>query len=104
MAAGADETAIAAELAKLPEEQAPELELVEDDEGSSAVLFLALGTQWRTAGMAGVLTGLDYAAIRPTAELIGVPLTPERFLDLRTMEAEAMKAAADSARASERRP
>lgn len=50
---------------------------------------MALGTQWRT-GMAGAL-GLEYGAIKPTAEMAGIELRPEVFVDLRTMEAEALK-------------
>lgn len=104
VAAGADAATIAREMAKLPAETAtPAVELDAADEGASATLFLALGTQWRTAGMAGVLTGLDYGAIAPTAALLGVEMTERRFLDLRTMEAAALKVMAD-ARAAERRP
>lgn len=93
-----DEAAIATELAKFPVEQPPALALDADDEGASACLFVALGTQWRTAGMSGIATGLDYAAIRPTADLIGVTLDERRFLDLRTMEAEAIKVMAERQR------
>lgn len=90
---------IARELAKRPPEpDRPALALAAEDEGLSASLFLALGTQWRTAGTTGTPTGLDYAAIRPTAELIEVPLTPARFLDLRTMEAEALATMAETRR------
>jgi hypothetical protein len=90
---------IARELAKRPPEPVPPaVALDAEDEGLSVGLFLALGTQWRTAGASGVATGLDYAAIRPTAELIAVPLTPERFLDLRTMEAEALATMAETRR------
>lgn len=62
-------------------------------EGADALkLFLALGTQWRFAGMDGQPVGLDYAAVEPAAKAIGVELTPERFADLRAMEAAALAA------------
>ncbi len=102
MDASADEATIARELAKLPEAEAAPLELDEADEGLSACLFLALGTQWRTAGQTGILAGLDYQAIRPTADLLGIPLDRQRFLDLRDMEAEALKTVATHLRGSVR--
>lgn len=46
-------------------------------------LFEALGGQWRT-GLNGP-TGLDNAAIRPTAELLDIALTREMFQDIRAM-------------------
>lgn len=55
-------------------------------------LFLALGTQWRHAGMDGQPVGLDYAAVGPAAKAIGVELTPERFADLAAMEQAALAA------------
>ena len=63
-------------------------------------LFFALDTQWRKVALVGfgggaiLMTGLDYAAIRPTAELSGITLTPQLFKDLRVMEAAAIKEAA----------
>lgn len=59
------------------------------DEAPSALLFLSLGTQWRWGPDRPV--GLDYSAIAPTAELIGVKLGVAEFSDLKTMEAEALK-------------
>jgi hypothetical protein len=92
VAAGADAATVEREVAKLPAAQrTPEIELQEDDEGVAAVLFLALGTQWRSAGQAGILTGLDYAAIEPAARMLGLGLVPQTFLDLRHMEAVALK-------------
>lgn len=85
-----DAAAIERELRKFPEDVRPDLELAADDEGASAALFLALGTQWRMAGMAGVLTGLDYAAIEPAARMLSIPLDARRFADLRLMEGEAI--------------
>jgi hypothetical protein len=69
---------------------APEpLELKAAAEGRAATLFLAMGSQWRWAGM-GERVGLDYAAIEPTARLAGVELDAQVFAGLRVMEAEAL--------------
>lgn len=53
-------------------------------------LFRALSTQWRT-GMAGA-TGLDYAAIPITGDLLGMSTEEIRtaFEDIRIMEGEAL--------------
>lgn len=59
-------------------------------------LFDAMGTQWRL-GQGGA-TGLDYAAIPPTASMLGIKrrdLT-EIFPDLRVMEVEALAVMAES--------
>lgn len=55
-------------------------------------VFMAMGTQWLTAGMAGMRYGLNYAVLPTVAELTGVELSPDVFLDIRTMEAEALSA------------
>lgn len=55
-------------------------------------LFMALGTQWRFAGMDGQPMGIDYAAIAPTAAGLGIETTAERFEDLRVMESVALAA------------
>ncbi len=55
-------------------------------------LFLALQTQWRHAGMAGLPTGLDYAAIEPALRLMGMAPSPQLFADLRVMEDAALVA------------
>jgi hypothetical protein len=56
-------------------------------------LLVALGTQWRMAPMGGAV-GLDYGAVRPTLQLLGVPRAQwgELFKDLQVMEAAAVKA------------
>jgi len=36
-------------------------------------------------------TGLDYAAIRPTADMMGIEVNPALFMDLKAMESEALK-------------
>lgn len=55
-------------------------------------LFMAMATQWKTAGTAGIRTGLDYNALPHVAAAIGVgwPLSPQAFADFRSMEAEAL--------------
>lgn len=93
-AQGVDEAGIARELAKFPP-AAPAMDLQADDEGVSAGLFLAMDTQWRTVGMTGVMQGLDYTAIEPTARLLGVETTPQTFLDLKVMEAAAVRTLAE---------
>jgi hypothetical protein len=91
-AAGATAENITRELAKLPAEDAEDLlELGLDDEGPAIGLFCALNTQWNTAGLAGVRTGLKYEAIKPTAEALQIDASPGVFLDLRIMEDEALK-------------
>lgn|GEM_PF-1756948 len=91
--------AIERELEKLPAQaEAEPVEMDAEDEGLAASLFLALGTQWRTAGMAGTMQGLDYQAIEPTARLIGIEPKPRLLLHLQTMEAEALKCFAEQAK------
>jgi hypothetical protein len=62
-------------------------ELLEENRGAFE-LFLAADTQWRFAGHAPV--GLDFAAVRAIADLLGVALTPALFGALRVIEAEAV--------------
>lgn len=66
------------------------------------MLFLAMGTQWRTAGMAGVRVGLDYSQIEPTARLCGIAIEPRvpLFLHLRELEAESLKSWSEQAAAA----
>lgn len=95
------EAAIAAELAKrpgAPEAERP-VEIDEDDEGRAAALFLALDTQWNFAGTAtvqgnggySVRTGLKYEVIAPTAAALDIAVDRQLMIDLRVMEAEALK-------------
>lgn len=55
-------------------------------------LFYALDTQWLLHPMAGVRTGINYAAIAPTASLMGIDMTPSMMVDLRAMELAALSA------------
>lgn len=57
---------------------------------SGVIVFLALDTQWRHAPMGGLL-GLDYQAIAPTAQLLGLELDQQAFHDIRTMEGEVLR-------------
>ncbi len=61
------------------------------ENATALTLFLALSTQWRRAGMDGQPTGLDYAAIPPTAALMGVTTSATLFEDLRDMEQTALE-------------
>lgn len=56
--------------------------------------FAALSTQWRL-GPSGQLVGLDYGAIPPTLDLLGIKRAewPDVFAGLRVMEAEAINEA-----------
>ncbi len=49
-------------------------------------LFVALGTQWRRAGMTGARSGLDYGAIAPTAALVGIEATADTMRRLQILE------------------
>ncbi|MFN7400558.1 MAG: DUF1799 domain-containing protein [Sandaracinobacter sp.] len=95
---GLDPAAIERELAKLPPEPDHEPLALDLEEWTAASLLLALDTQWKTAGMTGVIQGLDYQAIEPTARLLGVEVTPAVFLCLRTLEAEALRVFAEKRR------
>lgn len=58
-------------------------------------LFLAMGTQWTLVGTPGGLfqSGLKYESLPVVAAGIGLawPLPPSVFLDLRTLEGEALR-------------
>jgi hypothetical protein len=68
-----------------------------------ATLFFALDTQWRRHAMSGLRIGIDYAAIRPTAELYQVELSPELMADIRMMEAAALAQFAEDEKRRARR-
>lgn len=61
-------------------------------------LFAALGTQWDRHAMTGMRLGISYAAIQPTAQMLGIPMTPALFNDLRAMERAALDEFARSRR------
>lgn len=58
-------------------------------------LFLAMGTQWNLVGGGfGIIqTGLKYEAMPIVAQSIGMawPVPPAVFLDVRTLEGEALR-------------
>jgi len=54
----------------------------------AARLFVAVGTQWRYAGMAGLPTGLDYAGVAVVMERLG--FDGETFGQLQIMEGAAL--------------
>ena len=88
---GIPEDAIASELAPVVAEDQCE---IHPDNMLTAQVFFSLRTQWRAvAGGSGVIyLGLDYGAIPPLLELVGVPRAKRRqtFGELRVMEAAAL--------------
>lgn len=54
-------------------------------------VFLLSDTQWRTAGLGGVL-GLDYAAVRTVTEALGIAWTEELLDRLQLLETVAARA------------
>lgn len=53
-------------------------------------LWTRVQTQWRRAGEAGVITGLDYTAVARVADVLGTPLTPDLLDDIAACEAVAL--------------
>ncbi|MEE8611640.1 MAG: DUF1799 domain-containing protein [Sphingomonas aquatilis] len=53
-------------------------------------LFYRLHGQWRVHAMSGVRLGIDYAAVAPTATLMGIGMTPALFDDIAIMERAAL--------------
>lgn len=61
-------------------------------------VFCAAATQWRTGGMDGHPTGLDYTAVRQVAFAHRVKWTAAFLSDLQVMESAALKVWADKRR------
>ena len=61
-------------------------------------VFLAAETQWRRAGMNGVPTGLELAAIPPIAGMLGIPADADLLARIRVIEGEALSAMLEQAR------
>lgn len=61
------------------------------DEASAFGLFVSLETQWNRHPLSGVRTGINYAAIRPTADMLKIDATPALLFDIRTMEGAALQ-------------
>ena len=55
-------------------------------------LFSACLGQWRTAGLSGIVIGLDLTAVGEAARWLGLIQTPRLLADLQTLEAEALQA------------
>lgn len=72
-----------------------EIEIPERD-AATVALFILLDTQWRRHPFTGDRTGLDYAAIRPAADLAGIEMTPDMLPGLRAMEDETLTILAES--------
>lgn len=75
----------------IDEASAPSVEVWPDNLSVTNIL-LAMSTQWRTAGMAGVVTGLDYSALPTVLRMSGIPRKDWNsvFQDLRVMEDTAL--------------
>lgn len=58
-------------------------------------VFVAMGTQWRRAGMGGTAIGLDYAALPAVCQALGHTLDGDLFGRLRRIEAGAIGAMAE---------
>ena len=58
-------------------------------------LFLGAETQWRTAGMSGIPTGLDYGAVSVVAAARGLALDAATMAGLKIMETAALRAFAE---------
>lgn len=71
---------------------------VHPDNGTAVRVFLAMATQWRIAPLSTmtkavmIRTGLDYAALEPTARMAGHALGDIDFARIRVMESEAITA------------
>ncbi|MGW8138971.1 DUF1799 domain-containing protein [Sphingomonas zeae] len=63
------------------------------DEVDVVTLFMALTSQWRFHAMGGRL-GIEYTAVRPTADMLEIMMTTGLFLDLQMMERAALVALA----------
>lgn len=101
---GFSEAAIAAMRARAEAAEPDEGLAIHPDNGPAVRLLLACQTQWRTVALSTMeraeirRTGLDYAAVEPTARMAGLEITPDGFARLRVLEAEAIKAWAEEAR------
>lgn len=73
-----------------------EIEVPRED-APVVALFFALDTQWRRHPFTGQRMGIDYAAVKPTAELAGIELVPGILPALRAMELAAIETFAAAA-------
>lgn len=97
---GAPADFIAAERAKLAPQ---DFELFEDN-AYAVHVFQRMRTQWRTRGMDGQITGLDYAGFGMVARVCGVP--PKQrvqvFEDMQLLELETLAITAEQRKAAEK--
>ncbi len=68
------------------------------DDADIVALFFALDTQWNRHPFTGQRIGLDYPAIKPTAELAGIEIGPDTLRGLRVMEHAAIATFAEAAK------
>ena len=80
------------EIAAWSKERKKEEEFAVLPENWQAVLcFMRLATQWRLGPM-GQRVGLDYPAIQPVLDLMGITPDPDLFDSLQILEAAALEA------------
>lgn len=89
IAMGADPEAVAARFAT-PESTAPVAFAIWPGNVTAVNVFLACGSQWRHAGMAGLPTGLDYDGVESAMRLMGEDSNPGLFADIQAMEQAAL--------------
>lgn len=74
---------------------------IHPENGAAVRLLLALQTQWKVVVLSTMerselrRTGLDYAAIEPTARMSGLEISDDVFLRLRVLESTALNAWAE---------
>jgi hypothetical protein len=83
-----------AQLAARAVREPPAVEVMPENWGAVRV-FVAMGTQWRRAGTAGLPVGLDYAALPPVAGALDVVVDADLLARLRLMETTASAALAE---------
>ncbi len=96
---GVPAEAVAPMLSRRRERQAEVLEVMPGNWGAVRVFF-GMGSQWRRAGMVGVATGLDYAALPVVCGALDVALDAALLDRLRVLEGEAVQVMADRMRRS----
>lgn len=83
--------------AVLAQQQAEDDIVIHPDNVTAIELLAALKTQWRTEALSTMnkavirYTGLDYSAVMPTAQLMGLDVSAADFQRLRAAEDTALK-------------
>lgn len=101
---GAPEAVIEEVRARLAPRTVEPVFSVHPDNGVAVKVLVSLASQWRTVALSTmtkatyVRTGLDYAALEPTARLTGLDMTPDDFGRLRVLEHECLAAWAEERR------